>query len=130
MSLSQDDPITKQAEQRYYFLSIYLYFLRSRLIALSEEIVDEGLTNLSQARAVHNSFNKLRNQYWFKTITTDFQSEFITGQLKDSMNLDAIYSSVATEISEYRVLLMRRWLKVKSSHRYFTSKHLPSFLYI
>ncbi len=100
LSYDRSMPIGWQAEAYYYPLYVYHYHVQHRLNCFSEEIIDQELSDVLQARGIKNDFNKFRNQYWFRDLTKDFQGLEVAKKLKAGMGIEEIYNTVEAEIAE------------------------------
>jgi len=89
-----------QAERNYHFLYIYSYHSSMRLSQISDELIDADLTNWRKARQLCDRFNRFRNQYWFNSITVDFQGVELVKQINAGLGLEDHFEMVASEIGD------------------------------
>ena len=115
LAYDESMPIDWQAEAYYYPLHTYLYHIQFRLNCFSEEIIDEELSDVLQAREIKNRFYIFRNQYWFRDITVDFQGVEITDKLKTGLEIDTLYEMVESEIADVSEFIDEKINKGKQS---------------
>lgn len=100
LAYDESMPTILNTERWYYPLYVYFYHLQFRLNCFAEEIVDPALSGLIESRRLKNEFMTFRNQFWFCSVTVDFQGEIISDRLKKAMRVDSLYETVQSEVNE------------------------------
>lgn len=95
--------LAENVENDYFYLYLLALYQKMRLSILSGELMRQSADlyrNLDEARAMVDSFADFRNHYWFANVTFKPQGTTIYQQFQRGLNVESLYESVSTEVSE------------------------------
>ena len=98
-----------QVETRYYPLYVYAYHQRYRLDRLSEELVDDNLSDVMKAQELRESFLRFRNRYWFHEVTTDFLGKEVFEKMKIGLGTERAHEMVQDEVDRIAGYVREKW---------------------
>jgi hypothetical protein len=95
--------LPENVENDYFYLYLLALYQKMRLSIFSGELMRQSedlYANLSEARAMVDSFVKFRNHYWFANVTFKPQGTTIYQQFQRGLNVKSLYESVNKEVGE------------------------------
>ncbi|WP_432464452.1 MULTISPECIES: hypothetical protein [unclassified Agarivorans] len=102
-------PIRYSAEQLYLPLYLLSYRNRFRLDCLSRTIIDHDMANVFYSKQNMEQFQRFRNHYWFREVTTDFLGAEVFNKFNQAFKLQQQYEVVSSEVAELGDYLEAKW---------------------
>ncbi len=102
-------PIRYSAEQSYLPLYLLSYRNRFKLDCLSRTIIDHDMANVFYSKQNMEQFQRFRNHYWFREVTTDFLGAEVFSQFNQAFKLQQQYDVVSSEVAELGDYLEAKW---------------------
>jgi len=97
----KDQPWSKQYEDKYFPLYVYVLNLKMQLFQFSNQLNLRRLQgNDKRIRKVLDDFLTFRNEFWFSEISPNFQMEILFNRFKHGLEVETDYQGVSTEVSD------------------------------